>query len=136
MPALTKDRPTPEREGRLVSDPLAADVTIYAGGMYVLDAQGNATPATAAATTPVRAVARKRAVQAEGDERTDGALGVFCFANSAGGTEITRAHIGENAFAVDDQTVANAGTCVAGEILDVDHGGVWVRIGTRVPTAP
>ena len=23
--------------------------------------------------------------------------------------------------------------CIAGEILDVDEGGVWVRIGTRVP---
>ena len=69
---------------------------------------------------------------AEGDALTDGARGVFCFANSSGGTEITRAQIGENAYAVDDQTVANAGTCVAGEILDVDEGGVWVCIGTRV----
>ena len=66
-------------------------------------------------------------------ELTDGARGTFCFVNSGGGTEITRAHIGENAYAVDDQTVANAGTCVAGEILDVDDGGVWVRIGTRAP---
>ena len=132
MTALTKDRPTAQRAGGLVADPLAAAVTIYAGAMYVLDGSGDATPATAAATTPVRAVARKRAVQAQGDELTDGARGVFCFANSTGGTEITRAHIGENAYAVDDQTVANAGTCIAGEILDVDEGGVWVRIGTRV----
>lgn len=60
MTALTKDRLTSEREGRLVSDPLATGATIYAGSMYVLDAAGDATPATAAATTPVRAVARKR----------------------------------------------------------------------------
>ena len=132
MTALTKDRPTAQRAGNLVADPLATGVTIYAGAMYVLDGSGDATPATAAATTPVRAVARKRAVQAQGDELTDGARGVFCFANSTGGTEITRADIGANAFAVDDQTVANAGTCIAGEILDVDEGGVWVRIGTRV----
>lgn len=133
MTALTKDRPTAQRAGNLVADPLAAGVTIYAGSMYVLDGSGDATPATAAATTPVRAVARKRAVQAEGDELTGGARGTFCFANSVGGTAITRAHIGENAYAVDDQTVANAGTCIAGEVLDVDDGGVWVRIGTRVP---
>lgn len=132
MTALTKDRPTAQRAGHLVSDPLATGVTIYAGAMYVLDGSGDATPATAAATTPVRAVARKRAVQAEGGELTDGARGTFCFANSVGGTAITRAHIGENAYAVDDQTVANAGTCVAGEILDVDDGGVWVCVGTRV----
>ncbi|WP_197904962.1 hypothetical protein [Acidovorax sp. 210-6] len=66
MTALTKDRPTAQRAGDLVADPLAAAVTIYAGAMYVLDGSGNATPATAAATTPVRAVARKRAVQAQG----------------------------------------------------------------------
>ena len=50
MAALTQDRPTPEREGRLVSDPLADGVTLYAGGMYVLDGDGNATPATAGST--------------------------------------------------------------------------------------
>ena len=132
MTALTKDRPTAQRAGALVADPLAAAAVIFAGAMYVLDGSGNATPATAAATTPVRAVARKRAVQAEGDALTDGELGVFCFANSAGGDEVTRLHIGLNAFAADDQTVANAGTCVAGEVLDVDDGGVWVRVGTRV----
>lgn len=132
MTALTKDRPTAQRAGDLVADPLAASATIYAGSMYVLDGLGDATPATAAATTPVRAVARKRAVQADGDDYTDGARGTFCFANTVGGTAITRAHIGANAFATDDQTVANAGTCTAGEILDVDDSGVWVRIGTLV----
>ena len=49
MAALTQDRPTPEREGRLVSDPLAANAVVFAGALYVLDAAGNATPATAAA---------------------------------------------------------------------------------------
>ena len=61
MTALTKDRMTSEREGRQVTDPLATGATVYAGSMYVLDASGNATPATAAATTPVRALARTRA---------------------------------------------------------------------------
>ena len=50
MTALTKDRMTSEREGRQVTDPLATGATVYAGSMYVLDASGNATPATAAAT--------------------------------------------------------------------------------------
>ena len=77
MTALTKDRLTSEREGRLVSDPLATGATIYAGSMYVLDAAGDATPATAAATTPVRAVARKRAAHADGDTATDGSWAAF-----------------------------------------------------------
>ena len=127
MAALTQDRPTPEREGRMVSDPLADGVTLYAGGMYVLDGDGNATPATAAATTPVRAVALARASQPHGDQRVDGALGVFRFDND--GDSITRADIGRNAFVVDDQTVAKTGTAKAGVVVDVDEAGVWVRIG-------
>lgn len=116
MTALTKDRPTAQRAGDLVADPLATAVTIYAGGMYVLDGSGDATPATAAATTPVRAGAQARG--AGRGRRTDGRRArhlLLC--QQRGGTAITRAHIGENAYAADDQkTVANAGTCIAGEV--------------------
>ena len=129
MTALTKDRLTSEREGRLVSDPLAIGATIYAGSMYVLDATGDATPATAADTTPVRAVARKRAAHADGDTATDGSLGCFCFDNSAGAAEIKRTDIGAVCYAADDQTVAKTGTCQAGTVVDVETRGVWVRVG-------
>ena len=129
MTALTKDRLTSEREGRLVSDPLATGATIYAGSMYVLDAAGDATPATAAATTPVRAVARTRAAHADGDTAADGSLGCFCFDNSAGAAEIKRTDIGAVCYAADDQTVAKTGTCQAGTVVDVETRGVWVRVG-------
>ena len=129
MTALTKDRLTSEREGRLVSDPLATGATIYAGSMYVLDAAGDATPATAAATTPVRAVARKRAAHADGDTAADGSLGCFCFDNSAGAAEIKRTDIGAACYAADDQTVKKTGTCRAGTVVDLDTRGVWVRVG-------
>lgn len=128
MAALTKDRPTPERDGRLVADPLAAGATIFAGAMYVLDGAGNATPATAAATTPVRALARQRALAANGD-LTDGVLGVFCFDNSAGADEVKRTEIGAACYCADDATVKKAGTCKAGQVVDVDARGVWVRVG-------
>ena len=127
MAALTQDRPTPEREGRLVSDPLAANAVVFAGALYVLDAAGNATPATAAAANPVRAVATARASQPHGDQRVEGALGVFRFDNAR--IAITRADIGGDAFVVDDQTVAKTGTAKAGVVVDVDEAGVWVRIG-------
>ena len=127
MTALTQDRPTPERDGRRVSDPLAAAAVIYAGALYVLDSAGAAAAATAAATTPVRAVATARASAAAGDSRVEGALGVFRFDND--GDSITRADIGSDAFVVDDQTVAKTGTAKAGVVVDVDEAGVWVRIG-------
>ena len=126
MTALTQDRPTPEREGARVSDPLAAGAVIYGGGMYVLDAAGNAVAATASAAKPVRAVALARATQSAGDQRVHGALGVFRF---DGGTAFKRTDIGVDAFAADDQTVAKTGTCKAGVVIDVDDAGVWVRIG-------
>ena len=129
MTALTKNRLTSEREGRLVSDPLATGATIHAGSMYVLDAAGDATPATAAATTPVRAVARKRAAHADGDTAADGSLGCFCFDNSAGAAEIKRTDIGAACYAADDQTVKKTGTCRAGTVVDIDTRGVWVRVG-------
>ena len=127
MTALTQDRPTPERDGRRVSDPLAAAAVIYAGALYVLDSAGAAAAATAAATTPVRAVATARASAAAGDSRVEGALGVFRFDND--GDAITRADIGATVYVVDDQTVAKTGTAKAGVVVDVDEAGVWVRIG-------
>ena len=129
MTALTKDRLTPERDGRLVSDPLAVGATIYAGSMYVLDALGDAMPASDAATTPVRAVALQRATQAQGDSLVEGVLGCFCFDNSAGPDEIERTDIGAVCYAADDQTVQKTGTCQAGTVVDVDARGVWVRVG-------
>ena len=136
MTALTKDRPTPEREGRLVADPLAAAAVIYAGAMYMLDATGNALPAApqaAAITLVVRAVARRRAVQAQGDALTDGATGVFCFDNATAGDALTRADIGAVCYALDDATVAKGHDTnkrpKAGVVVDVDAHGVWVRVG-------
>ncbi len=136
MTALTKDRPTPERDGRLVADPLAVAAVIYAGAMYMLDADGNAVaaaPQAAATTLVVRAVARKRAVQAEGDAQTDGARGVFCFDNATAGDALARTDIGAACYALDDATVAKGHDAnkrpKAGTVLDVDARGVWVRVG-------
>jgi hypothetical protein len=136
MTALTKDRPTPEREGRLVADPLAVGATIFAGSLYMLDAAGDAVPAAPqvdATTLVVRAVARKRAVQAQGDVQTDGALGVFCFDNATAGDALARTDIGALCYALDDATVAKGHDTnkrpKAGVVVDVDSGGVWVRVG-------
>lgn len=135
MTALTKDRATDERDGRRVSDPLAAGATLYAGGMYLLDA-GNAKPAAAqagATTLVVRAVAQARASAADGDTVVAGALGVFRFDNGAGADEITRADIGAACYALDDATVTKTHDSnkrpKAGTVFDVGTAGVWVRIG-------
>lgn len=136
MTALTQDRPTPERDGRLVADPLATGATIFAGAMYMLNAAGSALPAApqaAATTLVVRAVARQRAVQAQGATATDGARGCFCFDNAAAADALTRADIGAACYALDDATVAKGHDSnkrpKAGTVLDVTERGVWVRVG-------
>lgn len=132
MPSLTEDRNTPRRgEKFLVADTVAA--AIMAGAMYTLDATGAAKPAVAADKKPVRAVAAQRAEAT--DPLVNGERAVFRFDNSAGAAEIKRPDIGSNAYVADDHTVAKTGTCIAGEVIDVDDVGVWVAIGTAaVPT--
>lgn len=136
MAALTQDRNTPRRIGYSVAAPLAAGAVIYSGGMFTLDAAGNAKASVAADKKPVHAVATVRAVQAEGAELAHGERTVFRLDNAEGAAAITRAQIGSNAFVVDDQTVGKAGTSIAGEIIDVDDAGVWVDIGkAAAPTS-
>lgn len=136
MTALTKDRATDAREGHRVNDPLASGAAIFAGGMYMLNATGEALAAAAqggATTWVVRAVATERASTAAGDTQVEGEIGVFRFGNSASSDEITRADIGAACYAADDQTVAKGSDTgkrpKAGTVFDVDDGGVWVRIG-------
>lgn len=133
MPSLTQDRNTPRRAGAttLVADTVAA--AIFVGAMYTLDATGAAKPAVAADKKPVRAVAAVRGQV--GDELVQGERGIFCFDNSAAAAEIKRADIGANAYVADDHTVAKTGSCIAGEVIDIDDFGVWVAIGSAaVPT--
>lgn len=132
---LTKDRNTLRRDGVQFNDPVAASTRIFAGSLVCLNAAGNAVPGSLSATLKVRGVAQEHVDNRDG---AAGALrihirrGVFQFANSASTDEITRADIDSECFIVDDQTVAKTSATdtrsVAGTILDVDAGGVWVEI--------
>lgn len=133
MTALTKDRNTPRREGDEYNHPVAANAVIYAGALVVLDAARNAAPGSTA-TGLVAAGRAEEAVDntggAAGDKTVQVRTGVFRFANDG---SISRANIGGTAYIVDDQTLAatdGTGTrSAAGEIVDVDADGVWVKIG-------
>lgn len=132
--SLTKERDTQAREVNFLPAPLAADVKVYAGGLGALDASGNLTPGAAATTLKksgrIRATVDNTGGSA-GAVSGDIELGCFRWDNSTSTDAITRADIGSNCYIVDDQTVAKTnGTntrSVAGQIIDVDAGGVWVR---------
>lgn len=132
---LAADRPTPRRESEEYVYPMAANVTIFAGALVMLNAAGNATPGATAAGQRAVGVAQERATNGA----TAGANsvriwpGVFRFNNSAAGDQIVQADVGAQCFIVNDQQVAktNGGSTrsVAGVVMAVDAGGVWVRVG-------
>lgn len=133
--ALTKDRNTPRRAGDQVADPVAAGATIHAGALVVLNSSGYAAPGSTATGLTARGRAEHHVDNsggADGDETVEIRRGIFRFTNSGSDT-IDRTHIGGQAYIVDDETVAatdgTGSRSAAGEIVDVDSDGVWVRIG-------
>ena len=135
MTALATDRQTIRRAEETFSFPVAASVTCYIGALAVLDSSGNVKPAvTATGLIPVGVFTEKvtNGVTAAAVNATV-MPGVFRFANSASGDAITKAEIGDTCYIVDDQTVAKTSDTgarsAAGQIVDVDADGVWVRVG-------
>jgi len=134
MTALTADRNTPRRDDEFYSRPVAVATEIFAGSLVVLNAAGNAVPASTATglVADGRAEEHVNNAGSAGDMAVKVRKGVFRFANSADGDEITIAEIGDTCYIVDDQTVAktddSSSRSAAGTVTDVDASGVWVRI--------
>lgn len=133
MAALTGGRNTPRRDRDMESHPMRGGTKIFVGSLVMIDAAGWAGPgATSAALKPVGCAQETKASVVNGDQRIRTRRGCFRFANSDGADAITRADIGNPAYAVDDQTLAktsNSGArSAAGTIRDVDAQGVWIVI--------
>jgi hypothetical protein len=111
--------------------PVKTNVTVYQGGLCVLNA-GYLAPATAAAGL----IAVGRALKTVANASTDGAVsaevesGCFLWANSAAADEIVAADLGQICYLVDDQTVAKTSLkgvrSVAGVVMKIETAGVWV----------
>lgn len=135
MTALTTDRTTPKRGASRLSLPVAANAVIYAGALVCINATGYAVKASTSTTLKSAGVAQQRVDNTGG---ADGAVrieverhGAHLMANSAAGDLVTLAALGSTVYLVDDQTVAlttGGGTrSAAGQVLDVDAAGVWIR---------
>lgn len=135
MAALTADRNTVSREGTDFEFPVAAATKLFAGSIVGFNAgAANASKGVTSTTFKTAGVAVEQAdnsAGAAGDIRVKVRRGVWRFANSAAGDQITVADIGSDCYVVDDQTVAKTnGTntrSVAGKVRDVDASGVWVE---------
>jgi len=131
--ALTADRNTVARDGNQITLAVAAGTIIYAGALVARNAAGNAVPASNTAGLAVVGMAEAQV------DNSAGAAGdlnvtvrrnrVFRFTNS-GTSALTIADIGANAIVEADDIVAKAATnsIVAGKIMDVDAGGVWIEV--------
>jgi hypothetical protein len=135
MTALTQDRQTPLRAAREFVFPMAAATKIFGGSIVCLNSTGYATKG--AVSTTLKAVgiadgAADNSAGANGDVKVKAKRGTYKLGNSASTDLIALADVGNNAYIVDDQTVAKTNgsstRSIAGVIRDVDaDGGVWIE---------
>lgn len=129
--ALTRDRNTSEREGKILVLPMAASTTIFAGSLVAINAGGYAAPGSTATglTAAGRAEEPKTNGATAGGETIKVRRGVFKFANLEA-DPVTK--LLSTCYIADDQTVAATnGTntrSAAGKALAIDSDGVWVEI--------
>jgi hypothetical protein len=132
---LAADRNTLLTDGEVIAVPVAAGAKIYAGALTVANATGFGAPGSTATTLTYLGRAEEYVDNTAGG---DGAVTVrvrrkkaFCWKNAAGDA-VTQASLGKPCYIVDDETVSktNAGgntQSVAGTVIGVDAGGVWVE---------
>lgn len=127
MTALTADRKTDIRDGEVLTLQVAAAAVIYAGALVAVNATGFLAPAVAGAGIVMGKADGyvDNTSGADGDVSLEVRTGLLKYIND--GT-ITVADIGADAYVVDDQTVAAAGTVVAGAIKSVDSDGVFIQV--------
>lgn len=142
MTALATDRKTLRKgEGRIVADDakIAANTTIYNGGMVANNGAGALVPAADAANYVTLGVSRQKMVNATGSAaqvtgpRASVEAGIVAkFNNTTGGSACTLSDLGKTVYVVDDNTVGEAGATVhsipAGILDSIDSdGGCWVK---------
>lgn len=134
MTALTQDRNTPKKDGKLIAVPLAAGVKAIAGGIAVANATGFGKPGATAATLAYLGRFEETVDNTSGADGAVSALvsrgHAFKWANSSA-DPVTQASLGQVAYIVDDQTVAaTSGTntrSAAGVVIGIESDGVWIE---------
>lgn len=108
MTAATANRQTDKldvpREFRTI--PVAASTVIYAGTLVAVDASGNLVPASADTNLTVVGIADEAADNSSGSAGDLTVIVDTCIAKMVNGDSITKAHVGDSAYATDDQTVS------------------------------
>lgn len=131
--ALSNAREARERPGNQRVTGIAANTTIFQGGLTCINAAGWAVPGAVATTLKAIGVAEETVVNGAvaGASKVKTKRGTFLFKNKADDL-VTKVEVDSDCYIVDDETVAKTdGTdtrSVAGKVFDVDDLGVWVTI--------
>lgn len=108
-------------------------VTIEAGKLVMLDANGLAVEGVKAASHVCVGRAEEKAVAgATGDTFVRARMGIYRWDNDVATKTFTRATIGDLAYVEDDETVrtdSSGGGVPVGRVVDVDSEGAWVATG-------
>ncbi len=133
MSALTQDRNTPRVTGDIKRLNMAAGAIVFAGGIVMRDALGNAMRGQSALGLHGVGIAQAQVDNtggAAGDLTIDVREGEFRLANGTNADALTIADVGHVCYAIDDQTVGKTnggGTrSIAGIVCYVDANGVVV----------
>lgn len=140
MPPLTENRSTLQKAPGDRVEMMAANQTIFAGGIVMRNSVG----LLAKGATAVGFFGVGRAEEAA--TSVAGAVtplrfreGVFLYRNSGGGDLIIRTDVGTVCYIVDDETVAKTSATntrsPAGIVEAVDANGVWVRFDEALTRA-
>lgn len=134
MAALTADKSTALRDGRIIRGRVGASTTIFKGALLEIAAGGTVSPATKAANKTYWGIAREAIATGAGEtgviEAEHGATVHFA-GNATLDTGAEKlAALGDKAYVLDDQTVTTASDAATacGVIVDYDEDGVWVRL--------
>lgn len=133
--ALTEDRNTPERDGKVVAVAVAANAKIFAGSLVAVNANGFAVPGSN--TDGLKGIGRAEDYidntgGLDGDVRIMVKKGVFKFSNDAT-LPVAAADINSNCYIKDDATVrakdtgASAPNPIAGIVFSIEDDGIWVK---------
>lgn len=124
----TSDRHAPRVEGKYLEKIVKTGVTIYAGTQVAIEqSSGEFVPASDTAGINVIGIADAE-VTGDGEKRLLVEISVFLMENDDS-NPVTTAHIGQNCYVKDNDTVSSDGgtnSVVSGRVHDVIPEGVFV----------
>lgn len=129
MAALMKSRYTRHREGTVTAVKVARGAEIFKGGMVAVGRDGYAIAADTQRSKRFVGVAIEDADNTAGQDGDKAvrvmSRGVFSFAHDG---SCKQENLGQQLFAVDDQTVGVHGSLLVGTLEGFDGTDVWMRI--------